>query len=140
MQIIGTKINSIIEIAEGLLNFTDSFSLIIREENDVSDNITKLLSALNSFLIEEKFVQEWPGTKLFGGKAKLYRYNLNSESASILHRTEKNLFNWLQPELPEDLTFYKGRQPVFISITHEKDAYFELDNDGINILKQRGLI
>jgi hypothetical protein len=140
MQIIETKINSIIEIAEGILNFADNFSFVIREENDVSSNITKLISDLSTFLIEEKEVQEWPGTKLLTGKAKLYRYNLRSESASILHRTENNLFNWLQPELPEDLVFYKGQYPVFISVTHEKDAYFELDNDGINILKQRGLI
>ena len=54
MQIIGTKINSIIEIAEGILNFADNFSFVIREENDVSSNITKLISDLSTFLIEEK--------------------------------------------------------------------------------------
>ena len=65
-------------------------------------NITKLISDLSTFLIEEKEVQEWPGTKLLTGKAKLYRYNLRSESASILHRTENNLFNWLQSVIGND--------------------------------------
>ena len=124
----------------GLLNYADSFSFVIREENEISQNVKNLISDLSIFLIEEKEVQEWPGTKLLLGNAKIYRFNLSSESAFILHKYDNCLYNWVQPELPEDLVFYKEQQPVFTSITHENDAYFELDKDGINTLIISGLI
>ena len=139
MQTIEAKINSIKELTTGFLNYADSFSFVVREENEISKNVRNLIHDLSVFLIEEKEVQEWPGTKLLLGNAILYRFNLNPESAFILYRYENNLYNWLQPELPEDLVFYKGQQPVFTSITHENDAYFELDMEGINMLNLRGL-
>lgn len=139
MQIIETRIDSIKELTAGLLNYADSFSFVVREDNEISQNVNNLISDLSIFLIEKKEVQEWPGTKLLLGFAKFYRFNLNAESAFILNVYENYLYKWVQPELPEDLIFYKQEQPVFISITHENDAYFELDIEGINIMNLHGL-
>jgi hypothetical protein len=44
----------------------------------------------------------------------------------------------LQPKLPEDIVFYKNDYPVFVSITHEKEAYFEVSDDDINLLEMKG--
>ena len=93
------------------------------------------MEGLRPYLIESKAVSEWPGTKLFWELATLYIYYLNNETAYLLYKSEDNLFKWLLPHLPEDLVFYKNNKPLFVSITHEKDAYFELEDDELRFLE-----
>ena len=137
---LGTKVTSIKEIACALLNYTETFSFVIREETDVSKEVNELLEDLKEYLIETKKVSEWPGTKLLWEQAALYTYHLNNESAYLLYKCEDYLFKWLLPQLPEDLVFYKKNRPFFVSITHEKEAYFELENDDKLFLESRKLI
>jgi len=88
---------------------------------------------LSNYLIERKTVSKWPGTELLVNNyfpdnyADICRYAFNKETSSILCNSNENLFEWLEPNFPEDLTFYKNDRPIFVSITHEKDAYFEID-------------
>ena len=139
IRTINTKINSIRILTNNLLNYADTFSFVLREEIEISEQAKTLISDLSTYLIDEKEVQEWPGTKLLIGQAKLYIYHFNQESAFVLCRFNHNLYKWIQPELPEDLIFYKENLPVFISITHEEDAYFELDDNGFEFLSSQGL-
>ncbi len=139
-KMIDTKINSIKKLANGLLKYADTFSFVLREENEISEQAKTLISDLSIFLIDEKEVQEWQGTRLLLGQARLFTFYLNPESAFILCRSNDNLYEWVQPNLPEDLVFYKDNQPVFVSITHENDAYFQLDDDAIDLLNKQGLL
>ena len=98
---------------------------------------------MEKYLVDYRLVLEWPGTKLLWeeDKAQLYTYYLNNETSFILYNCEDYLFNWIHPEKPEDLVFYKNDNPFFISITHERDAYFELRDEGEHsILKTMGLV
>ena len=135
-----SRISSIKELTGLLLNYTDSFSFIIREEEKVSKNVDDLLEALKDYHIKSSEVSEWPGTQLLWDKANIHFFHLNNISAHLLYSMEDNLFNWLHPDLPEDFIFYKDNKPVFISITHEKDAYFDLENVDENFLWINNLI
>ena len=53
---------------------------------------------------------------------KLYR--VTTESLEIL-KTVDDFLDWLSPSYPEDLTFYKKGRPAYVSIAHEKDAWYE---------------
>jgi hypothetical protein len=139
-KLLDTKTSSLKEIASSLLNYADTFSFVVREGDDVSKEAIHLFEGLTPYLIESKVVSEWPGTKLFWDRVTLYIYHLNNETAYLLYISEDNLFKWLLPHLPEDLVFYKNNRPLFVSITHEKDAYFELENGEEKFLKDRGLI
>ncbi len=139
-KLLDTKISSVREIASALLNYADTFSFVVREGKDVSKEAIELLESLKLYLIESKKVSEWPGTKLFWEQATLYIFHLNNETAYLLYTSENNLFKWLFPHLPEDLVFYKNNKPLFVSITHEKEAYFELEDSEEAFLRDRDLI
>lgn len=139
-KFLDAKINSVKEIASALLDYADTFSFAVREGKDISKEAVDLLEGLKPYLIESKKVTEWAGTKLFWEKATLNIYHLNSETAYLLYINENNVFKWLLPHLPEDLVFYKNNKPLFVSITHEKAAYFELDESDETFLRDRDLI
>lgn len=134
-KIFDTKITSVREITSALLNYADTFSFVIRKSENVSGRVSDLLESLEHYQVDVKEVSEWAGTKLLWDKAMLYTYHLNNESAYVLYTYENYLFNWLLPQLPEDLVFYKKNRPLFVSITHEQEAYFELEDDDTFFLK-----
>ena len=102
----------------------DVFSLVIIDSVILNDSGQKILDELQPYLIESIETSSWPGTILYNGKVRLFKYKVNNNSLGILS-TIDNLFDWLQPNYPEDLTFYKEDKPIFISISHEKDCWYE---------------
>lgn len=128
MKRIDVKKESINEILKQFLGYADVFSFVVREEYTGSHVIDELLSILSPYLKEKKIVDEWPGTKLLMGTATLYRYNLITETILILSSQNDSLFDWISPELPEDIVVYKGHIPIFVSITHECSAYLEISS------------
>ncbi len=70
-------------------------------------------------------------------KAELFLFHYNSETALILSEFCDNLLGWMQPDLPEDLVFYKGGRPILISISHERSAYFSVDTEEEEYLKRK---
>jgi len=139
-KLLDAKVTSLKKISLALLNYTDTFSFVIREEQHISKEAIDIIEHLKSYLIETKKVSEWPGTNLLWGKVTLYSYYFNNESAYILYTTEDNLYKWLLPDRPEDLTFYKNDKPFFVSITHEKDAFFEVEENDEIFLKIKKFI
>ena len=103
------------------------FTLIERSGLEFGREATQVLGDLASYLVSEAEVKEWPGTRLLTEKALLRRFTVNGESMSILRRSVDGLFEWRQPNRPEDLVFWRnGESAVLVSIAHEKDAYLML--------------
>jgi hypothetical protein len=102
----------------------DSFSLVWRDQLDFNANSTKFEEALKQYLIKEFHTDEWPGTKIFGSKAKVRTYKVNSGSLALLSQLN-NVFEFMSPNYPEDLAFYSKGQVKFASVAHEKDAWYE---------------
>lgn len=105
------------------------FGLVIRPELSLNPTGVNVLSELRPFMIKEESVIEWPGTKLLDGVATYRTYRCESGSLNVLRNRAQGLFSWQQPELPEDLCFFRSPSlPWLISISHEHDAVLQLDD------------
>lgn len=111
------------------LRYCDRFSLVQRSECIIDESAKALLLELAPHLRQERTVSEWPGTKLLGGTASLFEYELCEASAAILGRAADGLYDWCQPGKPEDLVLWRASDgPWLVSIAHERDAYFEISS------------
>lgn len=103
-----------------------SFLLVVRHET-LDTGGQEVVDALRPFLVEEREQSEWPGTLLFGNTATVPYYLANHESLRILERSASSVFEWQQPERPEDLCFLRHDGSAwFLSIAHEGYACFDL--------------
>jgi len=85
---------------------------------------------LKPFLIKKYKSSEWPGTKLIGHEATIYVLHYNKETITILKKYTNSLFEWIQPNLPEDICFLdENENAILITITHEKDAFVEANKE-----------
>lgn len=110
-----------------LLNFAvsrcASFSLVWRDGFRFENSADEIKHALRPFLVSSIKTDEWPGTKLIGHKAMVRRYRATDESVELLQRAG-SLYSWLQPNLPEDLSFYASGEVIWLaSISHERKAW-----------------
>lgn len=92
--------------------------------------------------VEETF--EWPGTvqghgniELSRERPKFYKFQLETNSIRLLTTCSSGMYDWISPNLPEDLSFFDLQgEPWMTTIAHERDAFFTLAPDGLNdILK-----
>ncbi len=104
-----------------------SLSLVVRTSLMLSASGYLVLEKLNPFLVEISEVNKWPGTILLGGTASLYKFAYNRESGTLLKEVASNVFDWIQPDFPEDLCLYRPDGSVWLTtISHERDAYLSV--------------
>lgn len=80
---------------------------------------------------------EWPGTKLWHAThpIPIHTFHLIPESAAILKKATSGLYQWQYPYLPDDLCLLRADEsPWLITIGHEFDSYFKLDEDELREL------
>jgi hypothetical protein len=113
------------ELLNELLRISNKFSFVIRSNYTISETEKNILSLFRRFLLLETEVKTWPGTiLLYGKKARIYYYAFNQETFELLKEVSNDLYEWLHPEKPEDLCFYNNDEPIFASISHERDSFF----------------
>jgi len=109
--------------------------LIVRNDKLISASEQNALQLLAPFLLEVQDVFQWPGTKLLGRTAKLYKYNFCLEFADMLKKLSQGLYEWKHPDLPEDLCLMiTEKLPWLFSIAHEKDAVLCLTPEEVDDL------
>lgn len=122
----GNVYRELIDIASSVCS---QFILVIRDSINLNDNAIKSLSDLKPFLQETKQQQEWPGTQLLRDTATVNYYLLNEKSKQILNSYTNNLYSWVQPDLPEDLSFIKSDGKAWlINTSHENFSYVDTDS------------
>lgn len=100
------------------------FILVVRKDINISRNAKSVLESLAPFLIEAKEQFEWPGTKYFGEKpATVYYFKTDEKAKRILLEASNSLHTWVQPHLPEDLSFIKNQEPWLINTSHETESF-----------------
>jgi len=113
-----------------------SFSLIVRDEIDVSPRAGEVLASLSAELTRTERVTEWPGTQLVHGHALRHDFSVSEGSIKILVDAATRLYAWKQPDLPEDLCFYRSSGDVLMgSISHECDGFLVLDRRELEALR-----
>jgi hypothetical protein len=115
------------QLVDYSLVLCDHFLLVLRDSISVDKSAENLMDELGSFLTSDEELSEWPGTKLYDSTARVIRFSLTLESASILKSAVSALYEWAQPEFPEDLCFVRrSGKPWLITISHEKFSYLEM--------------
>ncbi len=103
-----------------------------RRSRFVGENAKKTLESLDPWLLKQQDVSEWAGTKLHGGTARLLRYRLCADTVSLLSHSVAGLYEWVQPERPEDLALlFPDGTPWLTTIAHERDAYLTMTTDEV---------
>lgn len=103
-----------------------SCSLVIREPQRLSPKARWILSDLDTVLIKEIEVSSWPGTRLIDNVANLQFYRL-PDAIAFLKANSEGLYDWLAPDAPEDLAFWRTESTeILSSCAHEQFADLRL--------------
>jgi hypothetical protein len=122
-------------ILRASLHYCSRFSVVQGTGRSIHDSAKLVLLQLSPHLVKEQTVSEWPGTRLLKGTAILRQYELCEDSVTTLERTAQGLYEWCQPERPEDLVFWRpSNEPWLVTIAHEQDAYFDVTSNELESL------
>lgn len=111
--------------------------VVVRREEQLSDSARAALKALAPFGVEERITDHWPGTVLYGSTARVKEFQLSGGAVGVLSTAAVGLFDWLHPNLPEDLCFLRADGTTWLtSIAHEHDAFLELSEAELDDLRQ----
>lgn len=124
-------------LIDELLCMCSYCSLVVRDFDRQNKCVKEYLRQLEMHQDNVECVSEWPGTRLTRGEvADLYWYKLSPALGSML-KMQNGLFSWLSPDTPEDLCFYRSdRSYVLASISHERDAFLDLNDSELFRLTQ----
>jgi hypothetical protein len=98
------------------------------DDGELSTRAKEALALLKSESMDCRTSSNWPGTELLdGGTATVREYRCTPRLAEALSTLASGLYEWIEPELPEDLGFLRSDgSPWLASIAHERDAFFVL--------------
>lgn len=114
-----------------LESHASAFTLVCRDQLRLDESAEDLLRQLAPLLVAEERTDEWPGTKIFESLANVRKYRVCPEATCILQASD-SLYGWVQPQRPEDLTFYdEAGACCMYSIAHEREAW--INSELINI-------
>jgi len=126
-------VNHSMEVIEYLIRGSNKLSLITRMQKPYSKvppllKHDSVLRGFDAFLLEQKIdIKKWPGTKTEENHVVMNIYRACEAIQDTLIGLP-NIFV-LNPNLPEDICFYRRDYPWLITITHEKVACMEYPTD-----------
>jgi hypothetical protein len=108
----------------------DEAQLVVLDTVECSSGAASVLANLAPWLLKEIRVSAWSGTILHSGTARLLRYRLCPESATQLALAVSNLYDWVQPDRPEDLALMLPDGNAWLTtIAHERDGYLTMSDE-----------
>lgn len=109
-----------------LCDYSDTFYFVTRKELKYNPEI---LAIFEPFVIETYKTKEWANTVTKGPAATVYVMEANHDTCKLLQQSAKSLYDWVAPNLPEDLTFIKNNFAWFSCTTHEEFGGFSIRSD-----------
>ncbi|MBO2942637.1 hypothetical protein JJQ72_01390 [Paenibacillus sp. F411] len=113
----GTTYKELLNVA---FSICDEFLLVKRDQHDLNENGEKFIEEIKPYVKEIKRQEEWPGTTLLGHYADVYYFHCHQELKEILTNKTERLYQWLTPELLEDICFLKNGEVWLATVAHEK--------------------
>jgi hypothetical protein len=111
---------------ELLCDYSDMFYFVTRKELKYKPEI---LAKFEPYVIETYNTKEWANTETKGPAATVYVIEANRDTCKLLQQSAKSLYDWVAPNLPEDLTFKKNDFAWFSCTTHEEFGGFSIRSD-----------
>jgi len=87
--------------------------------------IDNLIIDIEEHLIERRIQKEWEVTRLSEDTAYVFYFKMNNATRDFLKERCHSLFDWINPELPEDLMFYHNDKCILAVCSHEE--YFVVE-------------
>ena len=130
------------DVYAGLLNSSLTLSseglLVVRDTIDLAKGGAAILTRLRPFIVAETRESRWPGTMLLDDQtASIFRFSICADSVNVLLHSARRLYDWQQPERPEDLGLVRANgTPFLISIAHESEAYLVATDNELERLRK----
>jgi hypothetical protein len=107
--------------------YSTTVLLVVRDTQYLSPSATAFLETAEPWRLSKELKSEWPGTIMKEFLATIYTYRFDDALLRKLQTTATRLYQWVQPELPEDPCFLRpdGR-PLLVTIAHESDSYLDI--------------
>lgn len=104
--------------------------LVVRPDLGLSPDGKAVLDRLAPHVVAHYAASRWPGTELLDDStAEVFEYELGPEVARRLAAEVDGLYEWRQPERPEDLAFLtRGGDEYLVSIAHEREGFLSLSD------------
>lgn len=106
-----------------LCDYSDKFYFVTRKQLDYDQAV---IESFAPYVIDSFETNEWASTITDGPPATIYVFEANEETYHLLVNAAKSLYDWVAPNLPEDLTFMKNDFVWFSSTTHEEFSCFSI--------------
>lgn len=119
---VGVTYKQLISLA---FTLCDEFILVKRDQIELSEKGERFIEELQPYIKEIRKQEEWPGTRLFGHYADVYYFDCTRELQEILVTKVDRLYDWMLPELLEDLCFYKEGEEWLVTIAHENIGFIK---------------
>ena len=99
--------------------------LVVRASVPKHKSVDLVLDRIRSCLVRDSDQSSWPGTELQNARtARVVVFRVDETSSEVLLESVDGLFDWRQPELPEDLCLLTDDDvAVLTSVAHEGDAW-----------------
>lgn len=117
--------------------YASAILFVIRHEISLSIAATLFLEKIAKYLIRHEERSFWPGTELIGHTASVLTYKYESEVISEILSHSRGLYDWRQPELPEDLCLLReGEKELLTTVPHEKFSYLVVGPSEKELMRQ----
>ena len=102
---------------------------VLREHHKpYNAELRAFLNVLRPWQVASEKTKVWPGPEIDGEFAEFITCRVSGHFAKVLLPFAPKFVNCRLREAPEDLCFLrKDGSPLFVSISHEGDGYFDVD-------------
>ena len=103
----------------------------------LSERAMNVLTDLAPYLIGCEETTETPGSSLPWGTVTLCTYRLTAEAGAILGGAADGLYDWAEPELPQDLCFLRGSAAWLLNLATDRMAMIDVPRAEADALRAR---
>jgi hypothetical protein len=104
--------------------------VMVRPHLSLSENARSVLTRLAPFRIEAPAAVPWIGAQIFDSRAEMWRFRFVPESLALILEVSSHLYQWEQPELPEDLALFRPDGTDWLVVmAHSRRAYVSVSRE-----------